>query len=482
MTTPHPVPAVPGGDDHEEALGLLLVGCDAGDMEYWYWRTELPGASGDPRPSHTAALDADKVNRVEELLSQALPGRIDRMLTGALSDRESEKRFSSALADLLLPEDFQEELWQQYESNGRRPVPVRVLPAQRCLMVPWELLPLTIGAVDDAELRLVEIADISTVAPVLPRDAGSLPAGEDVTEGADEGIPLVVVDPFRRGVGRVLSSQARKEWATRYGAAGPVGAGSPPPSSMAAIGSGIDRIWLSAALTSTRRSRFTYVGHVTSKPRDAASVAMVLGCERRVFSHEDPTRHRYFSARDAVCGTIGAPQLTLQELRERFGVENASGFLVPVVAQGDDGSILEKSGAELWPMPPRVALVACHSGTDLASDEPFGLVTAFMAAGAELVTATRWTLLTDAAFARYDRTPGGVGGPFSEAALRVDRIQSDQHVGEDDPVGRLCAWQREKLDAWRDRGRLRDSPLIWAAFTTYDGRDRRVAVRSGGES
>ena len=50
------------------------------------------------------------------------------------------------------------------------------------------------------------------------------------------------------------------------------------------------------------------------------------------------------------------------------------------------------------PMPPRVALLACGSGGDYQFDEATGLVAAMILGGAQLVTATLWSLPTTAAF------------------------------------------------------------------------------------
>lgn len=498
--------------------GLLLVGCDVGDREYWYWRTEMPTDTGesDP-PPHPWLVESDDVHRIEALLASALPAAgapspaqdLDRppadlppelmgrwrrrrerlpllaghrVLTGPLSSRESEDAFSAELARLLLPDGFRRELLRQYEDNGQAPVPVRILPAQRCIGVPWELLPIQTS---NPPQRLVEVADVSTVAPVLPRDSEPLAAPQSASTDPHGLPPLVLVDPAHApgtGPGRVLDDEARADWQQRY-----PGNDDAAPSATASIGSpGIDRIWLSAALTTTPRSRFSYVGHVTATPGDDASTALMLSCGRDVFGHEDGFGHaggpvlgvRPFSARDAVCGTVGAPQLiddlSARQLQEWFGVTQAADIRVPAAAMDADGQIAERHGDQLWPMPRRVALVACYSGPDLASPEPFGLVTAFLRAGAHLVTASRWALLTDVTFAAYARARGETGAdrPFNEAALRIDEIQA----GSGDPIAALCAWQRRKLDAWRSHGLLADSPLTWAAFTTYDGRERRVQL------
>ena len=106
--------------------------------------------------------------------------------------------------------------------------------------------------------------------------------------------------------------------------------------------------------------------------------------------------------------------------------------------------------------------------------EPFGLVVAFLQAGAELVTATKWTLPTDLAIAGVMRHRGAQElapgrGPFNLAAREVDRIQSDP-----DPVRALGQWQRQRLQDWRSSGSLLDSPIIWAALANHHAPFRAV--------
>ncbi|MCV7126955.1 hypothetical protein [Mycolicibacterium vanbaalenii] len=129
--------------------------------------------------------------------------------------------------------------------------------------------------------------------------------------------------------------------------------------------------------------------------------------------------------------------------------------------------------------PARVGLVACRSGVDFSHVEPFGLVVAFLEAGAEWVTATRWTLPTDRAVfeIEHGREPTVddlaelAAGPFNAAAHAVDDV-----LNSEDPIRALGDWQRERLDAWRAHGRLVDSPIIWASLANYHAPDRTVRI------
>ncbi|KAA0023883.1 hypothetical protein [Antrihabitans cavernicola] len=91
--------------------------------------------------------------------------------------------------------------------------------------------------------------------------------------------------------------------------------------------------------------------------------------------------------------------------------------------------------------------------------EALGLVAAMIHGGAELVTASRWTLPTDAAYAAV----GSSGRPLQDAVSAID----DAHESAD-PVATINAWQRRRLDAWRASGAIEHSPVLWSSFATVD--------------
>lgn len=117
-----------------------------------------------------------------------------------------------------------------------------------------------------------------------------------------------------------------------------------------------------------------------------------------------------------------------------------------------------------WTIPRRVALVACASGLDHHDPEPFGLVTAAMVRGAELVQATLWPLPTDHAF-----NLAGAGDCLSELARAVDGAQAAA-----DPTRAICDWQRDRLAAWRSDATLGNSPLSWGSVATVTSPVRTV--------
>ncbi len=112
------------------------------------------------------------------------------------------------------------------------------------------------------------------------------------------------------------------------------------------------------------------------------------------------------------------------------------------------------------PMPPRIAMMACASGGDYQFDEATGLVAAMILGGAQLVTATLWSLPTTAGYRQFAHAADD-HDPMAEAIIAVDRAHEDPDAGR--AVNR---WQREQMRRWRD-GDTSASPLYWAALTTY---------------
>jgi CHAT domain len=113
------------------------------------------------------------------------------------------------------------------------------------------------------------------------------------------------------------------------------------------------------------------------------------------------------------------------------------------------------------PMPPRVALLACGSGGDYQFDEATGLVAAMILGGAQLVTATLWSLPTTVAYRRFAAADDDTADPMADVVIAVDRAHDDTDAG--------CAvnrWQREQMRRWR-AGDVRASPLYWGALITF---------------
>ena len=127
-----------------------------------------------------------------------------------------------------------------------------------------------------------------------------------------------------------------------------------------------DRRWL-AELLAREPSRVLYVGHASSA--DSESPITEAAPTGPLFT--SPVRH---------------------------------GFRAMPTPIGDHRPL---SAADLMslrlPMPPPGALLACASGGDYQFDEATGLVAAMIRGGAQLVTATLWSLPTTAAYRRFGR-------------------------------------------------------------------------------
>ncbi|WP_158676499.1 CHAT domain-containing protein [Tessaracoccus sp. OH4464_COT-324] len=337
-------------------------------------------------------------------LDAALPGGDptsldDQRLTGPLADATAERELMRLLAGALLPERLVAELLAQRER-----VEVRVLPSPRLARVPWGLLPVA------GDRRLIELADVSWIGPLLPRDVAEGPAvgpddaappterrdrpPEDDADLDDAAPPLYVLDPL-----------------TRHGAVLPAGYVPCAPG-----GADVEAVILTGC--ADERPVLDWL-------RDGVSRLFLLG--HAVHAAGRPGEVEFLFAR----GRLNAADLIFAD----------------------------------WRAPARAAIVACASGTDLADVEPLGLATALLLRGAELVQGTLWPLPTDAALAREDEEAHGV---FAELVAAFDRAQ-----GAADPVAELCGFQRRRLADWRARPTLGNSPILWGSATTITAPRRR---------
>lgn len=404
---------------------------DAGDLFMtWTW-------AGGARGFGTGQGPAAEVDQAVRALADALPGAGDgaegmrrAFDSGALAEHGSERRLARLLAEALWPEGLTAQIRQVSERAGR-PL-VRIQPSPRVAQVPWELL-----AVDDDDVRLVDLADVVTTAPASLRPRNPAPA---TAQDTDTGPVVLVLDPrvpgFRADspLGSVLgppgSDPELLSLVQRHLDAGSVVPSVATPAE-AFRRTDLDRNWLSGVLRKGAR-RLMYVGHVSGAPVEGGQSedgTLHLSCDAGTVGLAEPLRtHRPLSAKDLLLGSL------------------------PLRADGEPG-------ARIWPAPPRVALIGCESGGDLRFAESFGLATAMLHNGAELVTATRWVLPTSFAFHRLAQLPESVR-PLSEAIIAVDTAHEDE-----DPVRSLGGWQREQLDRWRADGRIEHSPLLWAAMT-----------------
>ncbi|WP_331750279.1 MULTISPECIES: CHAT domain-containing protein [unclassified Streptomyces] len=410
---------------------------DAGDLYMtWTWTRVAQGFG-------TGHAPFEEVAQAVRALTAALPGAGEgaegmrrAFASGAMAAYEAERRLARVLAEALWPPGLTEQIRHVSEHAGR-PL-VRIQPSPRVAQVPWEGL-----AVEDdddgsgGDVRLIDLADVVTTAPASLRRPG---AATRPAPDAEADAVVLVLDPrvpgFRADspLGSVLgppgADPALLSLVQRRLDAGTV---VPPVATPAEAfrRTDLDRDWLGGVLRKGAR-RLMYVGHVSGAPVESGQSedgTLHLCCGPGTDGLTDVIRtHRPLSAKDLLLGTL------------------------PLRADG-------VPGAQLWPAPARVALIACESGGDLRFAESFGLASAMIHNGAELVTATRWVLPTSLAFHRLADVPEPVR-PLTEAVIAVDTAHEHR-----DPVHRLGVWQREQLDRWRTGGRIEHSPLLWAAMT-----------------
>jgi hypothetical protein len=291
-----------------------------------------------------------------------------------------------------------------------------VAPAQ----IPWQLA--DIGEHTDG-YRLMELVDVFMAVPQNIVHAPRTPAGWNTRQ---DGPPVLVLDPRVPGqlpdsaLGSVLgrpSAQTRlAQHFTELLRRRPV-----LPSVDTAVElfrrQDADRNWL-AKLLAQKPSRLIYVGHASSADGSADRATLHLACSAEIPGDADAIGdHRPLTASD------------LMSLR--------------------------------LPMPPRVALLACASGGDYQFDEAAGLVAALILGGAQLVTATLWSLPTTAAYRQFATAGGDPADPMADVIVAVDRAHEATDAG--------CAvnrWQREQMRRWHD-GDITASPLYWGALVTF---------------
>ncbi|MGC4989838.1 hypothetical protein [Nocardia salmonicida] len=424
---------------------VLVRAVDAGDTYLsWRWldtpdRCAYAVLARDTVESALAQLDSALLApRDDETNEQAA----QRALSGALTEPTAELRLAQCLTSAVLPDVLRADI----AARGGV-IRLRLTPSRRLSRVPWELLCLPDGR------RLLEVAEIVHEPPAAIHAARSVspPEWADVAEHP----ALLIIDPrtpngaAAHGLGPVLDPGDRGAFRARvldYVTRGRILA----DDKYRALDAKFGRGELAAALR-VPRSRLFYYGHVSATVAEPGSAALHLGDTRdsswgmaEPLTRPNlggtvtraPSDHRPLAAIDLLLGTLA-------------GDADAHRFY---------GETTPVPGARLWPMPPRVALIACEGGADYRCAETFGLVIAMADAGASLITTTRWILPANRAFTTC--YPGTDARPASDLGLRVDAAHESA-----DPIGELGAWQREQLDRWRATGDIAASPLVWASLS-----------------
>ena len=382
---------------------------------------ELAGALPEPNPGETIA---DALNRA--------------LTVGPFSTQASGLTLAYRLG-VLLVSDAGWQLLLEYLSTPR-PV-LFVSPSARLARVPWGLLALPTVRPAAEEMVLARTAAITTEGRSAARipwptaDAESLTEGYRLMELVEvlmavpanivhsprprvqwsqrvDRPPLLVLDPRVPGqradsaLGSVLGRPSPDAPLARHFAE-TIARGAVLPAVDAAVElfrrTDTDWNWLSAKLASGP-SRLLFVGHATAAESGSADQAALHVADERPLT--------------------AAAVMSLQ-----------------------------------LAMPPRVALLACASGGDYRFDEPTGLVAAVVLGGAQLVTATLWSLPTTAGYRQFTHLTAG--DPMADVVVAVDDAHQSADAGCE-----VNRWQRDQMRRWRS-GDATANPVYWAALVTF---------------
>jgi CHAT domain len=354
------------------------------------------------------ALDALAGALPEPAVGETIAEAVDRALTGGpLATPDAEAALAHRLGAVLLSASAWQRLLQ-YVSTPR--ALLFVSPSARLARVPWGLLTVAYSTAGPEDRRLLELVDVLMA---IPPNIVNAPRPRTGWTGRHARPPMLILDP------RVPGQRADS-----------------------ALGSVLGRPTPDANLV-------RYFAEVVARQPVLPSVDVASELFRRTDADrdwmarmlgEEPSRLLYVGHASAAEDRSGRADQAALHLAEETPLTAAT-----IISQ-------------VMRMPPRVALLACASGGDYRFDEATGLVAAMILCGAELVTATLWSLPTTAGYRQF---VGGTADPMADLVTAVDRAHDDVEGG--------CAvnrWQRDRMRQWRS-GDQSASPLYWAALVTF---------------
>ena len=372
---------------------------------------------GSPARTVTWIVEEPALVEALEALAQALPDP-----HGTETQRDAVERaiaagpFASQAAELEIVRQLGSQLiaasaWQLLTDTVTSPrAALFISPSARLARVPWSALAMP----GDDGFRLIELVDVLMAAPPNIVNASRIPVDWESRKAAP---PLLVLDPRVPGqrpdspLGSVLGRPSPETPLARH-FADLMQRRSVLPGAATAVElfrrTDAGRSWLAGQLA-LAPSRLLYVGHATAADGDVG--------------HADRAAIHLADERPLTASDLMSAKLAF---------------------------------------PPRVALLACASGGDYQFDEATGLVAALILCGAQLVTATLWSLPTAAGYRQFvPSSVDPIADPMADAIVAVDSAHDDPDAGS--AVNR---WQREQMRRWRD-GDLTASPLYWAALVTF---------------
>lgn len=398
---------------------------DAGDLYFsWRWEHQLGTmrAYVVPHILVEEALWELALALPTPLEDESVAQALDRSIRhGPLTDLAREIELSEKLSGALFPYPLAAELNALVEREIRPHV--RIQPSLSTAQVPWEGI-----RVDEGE-RFVHNSDVSVLPPATVRNARE----RTVSSWNPAGKVACVLDPVVPGF---------DDSSTLGSVLGPVKPGSALAQMITDLGGRADLGPMGAAADAFRRNDVT---------RDELQ-AMLASADRLLYvGHVTTAEHSLNARLHLSCGA------------DQPGMAAALGAHRPLSAA--DVILGHRAGESgVWRMPNRVAFIACESGGEARFAEPVGLVAAAIHAGAQYVTATRWTIPTDHGFRQFAPAASAQTTVLPEAVVAVDRAHDSPK-----PVRALNTWQREQADQWEATGRIEHSPAVWAAFSTTFG-------------
>jgi hypothetical protein len=392
------------------AVTLVLRFADVGIATYASLRVV-----GEPARTVTWAVQESELVAALDQLSAALPDpRASESRRDAVERAVATGPFAAPATELDIARTLGAQLlalpaWQLLTDCVASPrAALFVSPSARLAQVPWSLLAMP----GDDGHRLMELADVLMAAPSNIVNSARTPARWDDRRDAP---PLLILDPRVPGqrpdsaLGSVLGRPSSETPLAQH-FAGLMKSRAVLPDVADAVElfrrTDANRPWLGRQLD-RQPSRLLYVGHATAADGDVG--------------HADRAALHFADEQPLTAADLMSAKL---------------------------------------PMPPRIAMIACASGGDYQFDEATGLVAAMILGGAQMVTATLWSLPTTAGYRQFAPTPSD-HDPMAEAIIAVDRAHEEPDAGR--AVNR---WQREQMRRWRD-GDTSASPLYWAALATF---------------
>ena len=331
---------------------------------------------GSPARTVTWVVEEPTLVEALEALAQALPDP-----HGTETQRDAVERaiaagpFASQAAELEIARQLGSQLiaapaWQLLTDTVASPrAALFISPSARLARVPWSALAMP----GDDGFRLIELVDVLMAAPPNIVNASRIPVDWESRKAAP---PLLVLDPRVPGqrpdspLGSVLGRPSPETPLARH-FADLMQRRSVLPGAATAVElfrrTDAGRAWLAGQLA-LAPSRLLYVGHATAADGDVG--------------HADRAAIHLADERPLTASDLMSAKLAF---------------------------------------PPRVALLACASGGDYQFDEATGLVAALILCGAQLVTATLWSLPTAAGYRQFvSSSVDPTADPMADAIVAVD--------------------------------------------------------------